>query len=1097
MQWAGCLFGLQIPELLKDSVGFLLLNYVFQIKAKPELDRVGNQMGRLMLLVFVVLAVLPATAARRVTVGQLEQALAADLATHRNDPLIARQLADFELSERLTDAALDRLASRFPLGPRTALALQLLSDQSAFLDPPASELPATALPDIATQQRMMDLARGYAVEKWPRLPDFFVTRQTNRFDDSPQVLEAGSWPVRAGLHPVGKTSRQVTFRDGHEVEDATPQTSSAGEGPAPEVGLHTWGEFGPALLVVLTDTAKGASTFSHWEQQATGLVAVYKYEVPRTASHYTVKYCCRFDEHLVGRTQFGYGGQNRSPQQVANIPRADDAHSYLEVPAYKGELSIDPSSGAVVRITLEADLKSGGPLTRAATMVEYGPVRIGDRNFICPVRSLALSVQDLGKAGHAGPSGSGTANLANDSEWQGAVSGVNRGPVLMLNETRFTNYHHLGSTMRIVNDAANTGQPPPLAPEASPQPNPASAETPAAPTSPPAATGIAANLPPGEANPVASAPPPPAEPVVPEISMTATTTIPDTPANASQPLEPGYSIKVTSRLVDVGVVATDKKGHPIKDLKATDFEVYDNGQKQEIRSFLEFSSPPPSPSEVTANSPQAPAEHAFNNRSPNDQTLGSPAAELGSTILLIDESHIAWSDMIHAREQMLKFLASLPQGERIGLYTITQTGFRILEEVSGDHAALATRLKSWAPTSQSVLRAQDEEMRNRQQFDEVHNVSDLNSVNGNQIDVPDSSTTTDPLLRTMGSNPARASLVHLVGVARHLSAIPGHKSLVWVSSDNVFADWENQAVGIDKSPKMIDGFALRAQEAMNEAHVAVYPFDVSQLEAGGINADIRTRNVELNQAAADTAALPGSTGGGGRNMAPGRVTASMQQDMHPIQGPVREVAAATGGRIIRRSADLAGELSGIVDDGHATYVLSFSPSGPADGNYHNITVKLNGRHGNSLRYRTGYLFEKEPATLKERFQQAVWRPADVNEINVAADVAPDTTGANIKLNIAASDLGLEQRADRWLDKLDIFFIQRDDEGHRAQVEGQTLGLRLKSSTYQRLMPAGVPLEHFVRMRQDMASLRVLVVDENSGRMGSVTIPASAMKAGQP
>jgi hypothetical protein len=82
-----------------------------------------------------------------------------------------------------------------------------------------------------------------------------------------------------------------------------------------------------------------------------------------------------------------------------------------------------------------------------------------------------------------------------------------------------------------------------------------------------------------------------------------------------------------------------------------------------------------------------------------------------------------------------------------------------------------------------------------------------------------------------------------------------------------------------------------------------------------------------------------------------------------------------------------------------------------------------------------------------------------------------------------------------MDKLDIFFIQRDDDGHHAQVEGQTLGLRLKSSTYQSLMPRGVPFEHFVQMRQGMASLRVLVVDENSGRMGSITIPAPAIKAG--
>jgi len=33
-------------------------------------------------------------------------------------------------------------------------------------------------------------------------------------------------------------------------------------------------------------------TFSHWEQTPAGLAAVYRYSVPKAASHYTVNYCC-------------------------------------------------------------------------------------------------------------------------------------------------------------------------------------------------------------------------------------------------------------------------------------------------------------------------------------------------------------------------------------------------------------------------------------------------------------------------------------------------------------------------------------------------------------------------------------------------------------------------------------------------------------------------------------------------------------------------------------------------------------------------------------------------------------------------------------
>ena len=1061
-------------------------------------------MRRLILLGLLAVLVLPAGAAKRVTVAQLEQSLAADNAAHRADAEVARQLGDLELSERLTEAALNRFAAKLTLSPRTALALELLSDRSAFLDPPASELPATAFPDAATQERLMDAARGYVIDSLQHLPNFFATRITNRFDDSPQALVQGQWPVRAGLHPAGTTTREITFRDGHEIQDpatdkATASTSA--RNAQQELGLHTWGEFGPALSVVLTDTAKGNVTFSHWEQASSGLAAVFHYSVPRAASHYAVNYCCLREEQSDYNVFVGLG-RDQSASQMTSEPTYITSRPFSETPGYHGSLSIDPATGAVLRITLEAELKGGDPLLKAATVVEYGPVTIGDRSYICPVRSLAFSEEANANGGLQAATPEGPTNSSYGG-WNGPNSRSANSPILLVNETRFTHYHRLVATLRILADAPEPSAPNPgvqspgarnsgVPVDASSSPVPLSSAPPS-PAAPPSLAQVAANTPPAEppgaARPVAQ-PAPPAQPVIPEITMTAANGVPDEPANADQPQKGNFQLTLTSRLVDVGIVAYDKKGHPVKDLKAEDFEVYDNGRKQEVRFFSQFVSEAPA-------APPAAIEpdRTFSNRAV-DAAAGpsaTTASEAGATILLIDESHIAWADMSHARQEIVRFLGALAPGERVGLYTMNGLGFRVINEVATDHAALIARLQKWMPTAQSVSQAQDEETRNRQQFSEVHNVADLDSVNGNRIDEPDGNTPVDPQLMTMGSNPARASLIILEGVARRLAALPGHKNLVWISSDNVFADFSDQDVSIDKGDKFIDSFALRAQEAMNDAHVAVFPFNVSQLETAAINADIRHRNVELTPAAADMAAAGGAALP--RNVAPGRITAAMQQDTHPIQWPVRQVAEATGGRTIRRSGDLAAALSGIVEDGHATYLVSFSPPGPADGQYHAITVKLTGKqHGLTLRYRTGYLFSKEPATLKDRFQQAVWRPRDMSEVSVTAGVTPMNPGASVKIDILASDLGLRQQAGRWMDKLDIFFIQRDDAGIRAQIEGQTLGLRLKSSTYQNLLSAGVPFERFVQLRPGMASLRVLVVDENSGRMGSVTIPAPALAA---
>jgi hypothetical protein len=336
----------------------------------------------------------------------------------------------------------------------------------------------------------------------------------------------------------------------------------------------------------------------------------------------------------------------------------------------------------------------------------------------------------------------------------------------------------------------------------------------------------------------------------------------------------------------------------------------------------------------------------------------------------------------------------------------------------------------------------------------------------------------------------------------------GHKSLIWVASDNVLADFSEKAPQSEKGDKYLEPLSLRAREALNEAQVSIYPLDSSQLEGGVVEANLQHANVQVNPTAtaaqelspSSSSLTPGGTANredlqamkqAQRDMNPGRLTAQMQQDTHPIQGTFRELAEATGGRALRRASDIAGELQSIVNDGRAAYTLGFTPDVPADGSYHHLVVKMSSRRDVTVRYRTGYLYEKEPATLKERFQNAVWRPADQSEIALTATPARDANLVSLKLKIAATDIALAEQAGLWMDKLDVFLVQRDDAMLHAKLDGQTLVMRLKPSTYEKVLKEGISVDAPIKSMPENGALRIVVVDENTGRMGTLTIPASA------
>jgi hypothetical protein len=381
-------------------------------------------MRKSILLTILMTVALPCLAAvRQVTVAQLHEMLAALQTAGKNDGDRAQQLISLELTEQLTQPTLDRITTEFKPGPKTVLSLKLLADSSAFLEPPAGELPDKAPPIAAEQRAMMKSFINFVAVTQHHMPDFLATRLTDSYDNSPQSVTHSGWAPHTDLHPAGTFSHHIVYRNGQEVLDRHSDSSGAKPKNEPTpVGLVSFGEFGPALGVILTDASKGILKWSHWEQTAAGPVAVFHFEVPQAASHYTVNYCCvRGSQDTAGAIGFGMDANNAS---------LDGSDSYHGTPSYHGNLYLDPATGAVLRVTVESDLKPSDPIMRAATSVQYGPVEIGGNSYICPVHSIAISLTKS----HAGGDKS-------DME------------ILRINEVSFTDYHRFGSTTQLITDA--------------------------------------------------------------------------------------------------------------------------------------------------------------------------------------------------------------------------------------------------------------------------------------------------------------------------------------------------------------------------------------------------------------------------------------------------------------------------------------------------------------------------------------------------------------------------------------------------------------------------------------------------------------------
>ena len=343
----------------------------------------------------------------KVTVAQLEELVQAQ----SNLP---RKLTNLELTERLSTSRLDALLSVIP-SERERQALTADADLSLALAPPADEIVNRPPPPVEEQRAIFGRTFDYLRNAIPKLPDFYALRNTVRFEE-PLEHDNENWKMPhqdQTLHFATSEHATVLYRNGNEVVEKKQKLGKRRVARGVRArDLETWGTFGPILALTAAATSPSTLSWKRWERGEHGDLAVFSYSIAGPNVRHEVTYCC--------------------------LPEGDGTTTYHNKTDDYGEFALDPATGAIMRIVINADLDEERdpdvPLIRSQIMVEYGPVELGGKTYICPQRSVEISRGRSERQLH---------------EW-GMVFSLYSYFETMINDVTFGGYHKFGSEARIL-----------------------------------------------------------------------------------------------------------------------------------------------------------------------------------------------------------------------------------------------------------------------------------------------------------------------------------------------------------------------------------------------------------------------------------------------------------------------------------------------------------------------------------------------------------------------------------------------------------------------------------------------------------------------
>ena len=524
-------------------------------------------------------------------------------------------------------------------------------------------------------------------------------------------------------------------------------------------------------------------------------------------------------------------------------------------------------------------------------------------------------------------------------------------------------------------------------------------------------------------------------------------------------------VKISTNLIQIDVTVTDKNGKIVRDLKPEEFEVYENGQKQNISNFSFISNAKQTGVTDNATDKNAPTVVL-------PPTPIRPQQVRRTIALVVDDLSLSFESTYYARRALKKFVdEQMQEGDLVAIVR-TGGGMGALQQFTTDKRQLYAAIERvrWNPIGTGKIGA----------FEPMEAKVDVGPT---PEDVP-GGRTIEEMRRDQDNFRASVFATGTLGainyVVRGMQELPGRKSIMLISDG--FKIYETDRDGFRDYGRVLEALR-RLVDAANRASVVVYTMDARGLVYTGLTAADNTGGRSPDEIESDLATRRG--------------------DLFDTQEGLIYLAKQTGGLAIRNNNDLSGGIRKILDD-QSYYLIGFVPDDetfdPKLRRFNKLSVKVK-RPGLTARYRSGFfgvtdngmktVAENSGPTGRAKLFQAVTSPFAIGQIpvrmNALFNAAPDGTPfVRSLLHIDLRDVKFDEQPDRSKKAvIEVLVIAFGDNGLVVDQSGQTYTLSFTPEIYEKYMKQGLVHSFaFPAKKPGAFQMRVAIRDVGTDRVGS-------------